>query len=234
MSIGKGLPTENPPTAATRFQGLEKIDAARTMQQKKPVKRFILLLSGALALTTWAAPVVLEENFSGPLSTNWFWGLGTWTTQDGVLRGFESGPRRHGPVKMHKCALKDAVVECEFRLEGKATFVGVIFNGSQERGHLFHVVAGKDELRLLAHPQKGKTLEPAKQPAQLATGTWHRVRIEFRGENLTAMVDEQKLTAQHPCIAEEKVSFGLGGDSGGPTGEKAGALEFRKLKITQL
>ena len=92
---------------------------------------------------------------------------------------------------------------------------------------------GKDQIRLLAHPGNGKTLELLKQPAQLAIGTWHRVKIEFRGENLTATVDGQKLTAKHACISEEKVSFGLGGDSGSPTGEKAGALEFRKLKITQ-
>lgn len=201
--------------------------------QKVTMKRHLVWLGCALAVAGWAAPVTVEEKFDGPLSQDWFWGLGTWTAKDGVLRGFESGARRHGPVKMHRCALTNAVVECEFRLEGKATFAGVIFNGSQERGHLFHVVMGKDQLRLLAHPAKGKTLELLKQPATLATGVWHRVKIEFSGENLTAMVDEQKLTAKNPCIAEAKVSFGLGGDSGGPTGEKAGALEFRKLKITQ-
>ena len=37
---------------------------------------------------------------------------------------------------------------------------------------------------------------------------------------------------EHAYIAEEKLTFGLGGDSGGPEGEKAGALEFRKLKIS--
>ncbi len=182
----------------------------------------------------WAAPLVVEDTFDGPLAKDWFWGLGTWTAKDGVLRGFESGARRHGPVKMRKCALTNAVVECEFRLEGKAAFAGVIFNGSQERGHLFHVVAGKDQLRLLAHPGKGQTLELVKQPAQLATGVWHRVKIEFAGEHLTATIAGQKLAAKNACIAEPKVSFGLGGDSGGPTGERAGALEFRKLKITQL
>jgi hypothetical protein len=39
------------------------------------------------------------------------------------------------------------------------------------------------------------------------------------------------LDTGHDCIAEEELSFGLGGDSGGPQGEKAGAWEFRKLKI---
>lgn len=198
------------------------------------MKRCLVCLCCALAVMAWAAPLVVEDTFDGPLAKDWFWGLGTWTAKDGVLRGFESGARRHGPVKMRKCALTNAVVECEFRLEGKAAFAGVIFNGSQERGHLFHVVAGKDQLRLLAHPGKGQTLELVKQPAQLATGVWHRVKIEFAGEHLTATIAGQKLAAKNACIAEPKVSFGLGGDSGGPTGERAGALEFRKLKITQL
>ena len=48
----------------------------------------------------------------------------------------------------------------------------------------------------------------------------------------SAAIDDVTITAAHDCIAEEKLSFGLGGDSGGPEGEKAGALEFRKLTIT--
>jgi hypothetical protein len=181
-----------------------------------------------------AAPaVLLEETFDRDLGKEWFWGLGTWTAKDGVLRGFESGPRRHGPVKVRKLPLRDAVVECEFRLVGKATFAGIIFNGSQERGHIVHLVMSKDQLRLLAHPKKGENVELLKQPAKLAPGEWHRVRLEFKGPNLTATVAGKTIAARHDCIAEEKLTFGLGGESGGPEGEKAGALEFRHLKITQ-
>ena len=156
----------------------------------------------------------------------------TWTAKDGVLRGFESGARRHGPVKMRKFPLKDGVVECEFRLEGKATFAGILFNGSPERGHLVHLVMGKDRLRVLAHPTKNETAELLNQPNPLAVGEWHRVKIEFKGPTITATVNGKTITANNPCIAEEKLTFGLGGDSGGPAGEKAGALEFRKLKIS--
>lgn len=175
---------------------------------------------------------LLEESFTTELSKDWFWGLGTWTAKDGVLRGFESGPRRHGPVKMRKLPLKDAVIECDFRLEGKATFAGIIFNGSQERGHIVHLVMGTDTLRILAHPKKGENVDLLKQPSMLTVGGWHYVKIEFKGETIIANIDGKTVTASHPCIAEEKQTFGLGGDSGGPEGEKAGALEFRSLKIT--
>lgn len=195
------------------------------------------LLVGVLwmwAVCLSAAPVVsLAEKFDGDLSKDWYWGLGTWTAKDGVLRGFESGPRRHGPVKVRKLPLRDAVLECEFRLIGKATFAGIIFNGSQERGHIVHLVMSKEQLRVLAHPKKGESIELVKLPAKLEAGEWHRVRLAFKGATLSATVDGQTITASNPCIAEEKLTFGLGGESGGPEGEKAGALEFRKLRIVQ-
>jgi hypothetical protein len=191
----------------------------------------VLLLTALLAHA--AEPkVILEEKFDAELSKDWFWGLGTWGAKDGVLRGFESGARRHGPVKMHKLPLKDGTIECDFRLIGKAGFAGIIFNGSQERGHICHLVMTTKELRILAHPKKGQNVELAKVLATLLPETWHHVRIVFSGDKLEATVDDQVIRGSAPCIAEEKLTFGLGGDSGGPTGEKAGALEFRRLRIT--
>ena len=191
----------------------------------------------ALLLLTAAAhaaepKIVLEEKFDQELSKDWFWGLGTWSAKDGVMRGFESGPRRHGPVKVHKLPLKDGVVECDFRLVGKASFAGIIFNGSQERGHICHLVMTTKELRILAHPKKGENKELAKVPVQLTPETWHHVRLVFSGDKLEATVDDNVIRGSDPCIAEEKLTFGLGGESGGPTGEKAGALEFRRLRVT--
>ena len=191
-----------------------------------------LIFSACIALAAEPSASI-EEKFDAPLSADWFWGLGTWTAKDGVLRGFESGARRHGPVKMRKFPMKDGTLECEFRLIGRAAFAGIIFNGSQERGHIVHLVMGTDKLRLLAHPKMGESAELLSQPNALATGEWHRVKIVLGGATITAEVDGKTFTATHPCIAEEKQTFGLSGDSGGPEGEKVGALEFRKLKITR-
>ena len=192
----------------------------------------LTLLLTALATQAAETRIILEEKFDQSLSKDWFWGLGTWTAKDGVMRGFESGPRRHGPVKVHRLPLKDGVVECDFRLVGKATFAGIIFNGSQERGHICHLVMTTKELRILAHPKKGESAELAKVPVQLPAETWHHVRIVFSGDQLEAMVGDANIRGKAPCLAEEKLTFGLGGESGGPTGEKAGALEFRRLRIT--
>ena len=196
------------------------------------MRTLLALLLAPLASFAAEPKVILEEKFDAELSKDWFWGLGTWSAKDGVLRGFESGARRHGPGKMHKLPLKDGIVEADFRLIGKASFAGIIFNGSQERGHLCHLVMTTKELRILAHPKKGENKELAKVTATLLPETWHHVRIVFSGDKLEATVDDHVIRAVAPCIAEEKLTFGLGGDSGGPTGEQAGALEFRRLRVT--
>ena len=195
------------------------------------MRTLLALLLTALSTHAAEPKVILEEKFDQELSKDWFWGLGTWSAKDGVLRGFESGARRHGPVKVHKLPLKDGIVECDFRLIGKASFAGIIFNGSQERGHICHLVMTTKELRILAHPKKGENKELAKAPALLPTETWHHVRIVFNGDKLEATVDDHVIRAAAPCIAEEKLTFGLGGESGGPSGEQAGALEFRRLRV---
>lgn len=196
-----------------------------------------LLLASLAALpaagnTTLISTVLLEEKFDAPLSKDWFWGLGTWAAKGGVLRGFESGPRRHGPVKMRKFPQQGTMLECDFRFTGKASFAGIIFNGAQERGHIVHLVMGRDQLRILAHPKMGASVELLKISHPLEVDVWHRVQIEFKGPVLIATVNGKGFRGEAPAIAEEKLTFGLDGDSGGPEGEKAGVLEFRKLKIS--
>lgn len=192
------------------------------------------LLTTSLSQTHCAEPkVVLEEAFDTPLSKDWHWGLGTWTSENGVLRGFESGPRRHGPVKVRKFPFTDATIEFEFRLDGRASFAGIVFNGDQSRGHIVHFYATRKDVHLTAHPSKGEKVEVIKEPLVVASEEWHQVRIKFKGEQLSAELDGKKYEASLPCFAERKEAFGLGGDSGGPEGEKAGSLLFRKLKISE-
>ena len=115
----------------------------------------------------------------------------------------------------------------EFRLNGKATLAGILVNGSKGRGHIVHLIMSKDQLRVMSHPKKGESKELLKVPAKLAIGEWHRVRLEFRGAVLTASIDGQNITTEHARLAEDKQTFGLGADSGGPASEQAGTLAFR-------
>jgi sugar phosphate isomerase/epimerase len=178
------------------------------------------------------ARVLLEETFDAPLSADWHWGLGTWTTNAGVLRGFESGERRHGPVKQRRFAFTDADVRFEFRLEGKASFASFPIDGSRERGHILNFVMGRDVFRIIAHPRKGEHVDLLRERITLADRDWHPVHIVLKDETITVEFNGRLWAAKHPVAAEPKAQFGFGGESGGPEGEKAGAIEFRHLTIT--
>ena len=193
----------------------------------------ILLLASLTAIHAAEKPLY-QNDFTQPLGKEWFWGLGTWEAKGGVLRGFESGPRRHGPVKMLKLEARDLEVSFAFRTVGKATWASIIFN--QEGGHLCNVLfnTSKNQVRVLVHPraaEKAKPIELLTETRPLAPATWHTVTVKLAGTKLTVTLDGHTLTAEHPALNAMKTNIGLGGDSGGPEGEKAGALEFRELRV---
>jgi hypothetical protein len=66
----------------------------------------------------------------------------------------------------------------------------------------------------------------------LADSEWHPVHIGLKGETVTAEFNGRTWTTKHHVAAEPKANIGFSGESGGPGSEKAGALEFRRLKIT--
>ena len=90
-------------------------------------------------------------------------------------------------LKRTSCEAITAAVD----VAGGAAVTGIIFNGSQERGHLVHLVMGKDQIRVLAHPKKGETVQLVKQEGSLATDAWHRVKMSFSGETLKATIDDR-------------------------------------------
>lgn len=174
----------------------------------------------------------LAETFDAGLSKDWFWSLGTWTAKDGVLRGFESGPRRHGPVVVRRFPFTAATIRFDFRLERKASYVIFPIDGPPDRGHILNVVLGRDAFRIIAHARKGESTDLVREKITLADRDWHPVQVVLHGETITVEFNGRTWTATHPVVAEQKASVGFGGDSGGPEGEKAGAVEFRNLVIT--
>lgn len=196
-----------------------------------------LLVMPCVVCTAEPPPATLyRSDFTKPVGAEWHWGLGTWTAKDGVLRGFESGARRHGPVKMQKLAFTDATFEFDVRLVGRAHWASVVFNNDD--GHLFIVTIARssDTLIINKSAQKDDPNSQAERiaevPLKVAPEVWHHVRIRTAGETIAVAVDVVNVTGKHAVIGAAKTQFGLSGDSGGPEGEKVGALEFRKLVIT--
>jgi len=198
----------------------------------RSVIALLLFIVGATLALGAEPAVLLEETFEQPLSAEWHWGLGTWIAKDGVLRAFESGERRHGPVRQRHLAFTEADVRFEFRLEGKASFASFPIDGTRERSHILNFVMGRDVFRIIAHPRKGENVDLVREKITLADRDWHPVHIVLKGETVMVEFNERTWTSKHPVVAELKANVGFGGESGGPEGEKAGALEFRRLKIT--
>ena len=204
-----------------------------TLMQPHLLIFFCVLGASVVQLPAAEPKLLLEEPFTEPLSEKWPWQLGTWSAKDGVLRGFESGPRRHGPVLSRLLSFNEADIRFEFRLEGKATNASCPISGTRERGHIITFVVGRNECRIIAYTGKGQHVDLVRDRITLATDReWHHVHIVLKGETITVEFNGQTWTTSHPVAAEPKDSFGLGGGTGGPEGEKAGAVEFRKLRIT--
>jgi hypothetical protein len=174
------------------------------------MKPFIYLFPILLVLnlsSSWSqdkeAKHLLQEDFTAPLSAEWFWGLGTWKAENGILRGFESGERRHGPVKLRRLALTDATISYEFRLEGKAGFSSLPMNGSRERGHILNVVMSRNQFRIIAHIKKGESVDLVRETIVLRDQEWHPVQIQMLGETIKVDFNGQSWEASHPAARRE-------------------------------
>lgn len=196
---------------------------------------------GAPVVAEFSAPptsaVLYRNDFTRPLGPEWYWGLGTWTSGNGVLRAFESGKRRHGPVKHLRLAVQDLELSVSFRTLGRAQWASFAFE--QEGGHLCNVLFNTrlGQLRVIVHERVDGKLQAKdllRAPLTVPAEAWHRVQIRLQGPRLSLTCDGQAFAAAHPALAVPKPQLGLGGDSGGPDGEKAGALEFKELLVRKL
>ena len=149
------------------------------------------------------------EDFQQVLSKNWGFTLGTWTAADGVLTAFESGPRRHGPVKMRNLVFQSAKFDYEFRLNGDARYSAIKGTG-QINGHKsahFVVFMSTKDCQYKQRFTRGKTIkiivfEPTPSglakidlldaPLDLENDKWHRASIEVIDNRILVDVNGQK------------------------------------------
>lgn len=181
----------------------------------------------------------IYEDFQTPLSEDWFWGLGTWKAENGVLTGYESGKRRHGPVKIRSLIFDDASFEYDFKLNGKASFSSLTLNGEIDgrKNHLLNVLFNvkNQSIRVILHTAPGGfKFNLIDQPIQIKKNQWNHAKVCIKQNSLEINLDGQSISAQHEAIRYRKFNFGLGGDSGGPKGAEAGTLEFKNLHIKNL
>jgi hypothetical protein len=124
--------------------------------------------------------------------------------KDGVLVCAEKAENKHVAVLWHQVGWNTGVIECEFRLDGSKVFiVGCDGNTSAGLKHVGRFVVTPKQISIAEDSVKpSHTL--AKLPADLKSGVWHKLRLEWKGDQIAIQLDELALQAQHAFLATPK------------------------------
>ncbi len=144
-------------------------------------------------------PLIAAPDFAASLDGGFSIAKGKWTPTDGVLHVLDLPEQKHIPVLHHKVGLAAAVIELEFRLNGR----GNILVGCDATKHVGRVVVNGAGLSIAEDSVKpSHTL--AKLPGVTKPDVWHRLRVEWRGDRMAARLNGKVLGAQHPYLATPK------------------------------
>ena len=194
------------------------------------MKKFSLLfILSALAVSAFAEdakpllhdhalPVLTTPDFKGPLDASFSVAKGKWTPQDGVLSVLDLPEQKHIPVLHHKVGLASATIEVEFLIEGPGSFLV----GCDSSKHVGRVVVGAAGLSI-AEDSVAPSHTIAKLPMKVKPNEWHKLRVEWQGDQMAANLDGQELKAQHPYFATPKARSWLAAGK---------SVKVRNLKIS--
>lgn len=144
-------------------------------------------------------PVIATPSFAEPLVAPFVTSKGQWIPSDGVLSVVDIPAEKHIPVLHHKIGLASAVVELEFRLDSAGSFLV----GCDSNKHVGRVVINAKGLSIAEDSVKpSHTI--AELPLAVKQGQWHKLRVEWKDDQMAARLDGTELRAQHPYLATAK------------------------------
>ncbi|WP_395749234.1 hypothetical protein [Prosthecobacter sp.] len=144
-------------------------------------------------------PLLAAPDFKGPLDSSFSIAKGKWTPEGGVLSVLDLPEQKHIPVLHHQVGLANATIEVEFLIEGPGTFLV----GCDSTKHIGRVVVTATQLSIAEDTGKpSKTI--AKLPVEAKPNEWHKLRVEWQGDQMAANLDGKELRAQHAYFATPK------------------------------
>ncbi len=189
----------------------------------------------ALSLTASAADkallaipgaVIFESKLDSPPAAPWKSAKGKWELVEGVMRGSEVAEDKHGAVTRLPNKLQDFVIEYEFKFLGaKSTSLSI--NGAKD--HMARISITPNSVTIQRddndHEGPDKSVIFARLPAELATGTWHKVRMEMVGDSMLGQVDDHVAWGSSGLFKNSKLApgFTVGGQS----------VDFRNLSVRE-
>lgn len=149
-------------------------------------------------------PVLAAPDFKSPLDASWKIAHGTYEPKDGVLVCAEKPENKHVAVLWHQVGWNTGVIECEFRLDGSKSFI--IGCDGNTPGGLKHV--GRFSLSPKQISIAEDSVKPShilvKQAVDLKSGVWHKLRLEWKGDQISVQLNDQTLQAQNAFLAMPK------------------------------
>jgi len=190
-----------------------------------PIALFsITFVTAALAqadkplLNDSALPVIAAPSFAEPLVAPFVTAKGQWVPAEGVLSVVDIPAEKHIPVLHHKVGLASAVIELEFRWDG----VGSFLVGCDSDKHVGRVVINAKGLSIAEDSVKpSHTI--AQLPLAVKQGEWHKLRVEWKGDQMAACLGGAEIRAQHAFLATAKSRSWLAASQ---------SVKVRNLKIS--
>ncbi len=163
-------------------------------------------------------PVLAAPDFKTPLDSSFSIAKGKWTPEGGVLSVLDLPEQKHIPVLHHKVGLASATIEVEFLIEGPGSFLV----GCDSSKHVGRVVVGAAGLSI-AEDSVAPSHTIAKHPMAVKPNEWHKLRVEWQGDQMAANLDGLELKAQHSYFATPKARSWLAAGK---------SVKVRNLKIS--
>ena len=188
------------------------------------MKLVLLLACLVTPLFAEKLPVLAAPDFKSPLDETWKIAHGSYEPKDGALVCAEKSENKHVAVLWHQVGWNTGVIEMEFRLDGSKTLIlGCDGNTSAGLKHVGRFVVTPQQISIAEDSVKpSHTL--TKLPADLKSGVWHKLRLEWNGDQIAIKLNDLTLQAQHAFLATPKTRSWIA--VGGQT------ASIRSLKIS--
>ena len=168
------------------------------------MKLLLLLTCLVTPLLADELPVLASPDFKSPLDSAWKIAHGTYEPKDGVLVCAEKAENKHVAVLWHQVGWNTGLIECEFRLDGSKVFIlGCDGNTAAGLKHVGRFVVTPKQISIAEDSVKpSHTL--ANLPSDLKSGVWHKLHLEWNGDQIAIHLNELALQAQHAFLATPK------------------------------
>lgn len=183
--------------------------------------------TAAVELPLLNGTVLLSEPLSLMPGKPWIASRGAWSAKDGGVWGSQANEKEQPATLRVPLSVTDGAIEYEIQFDGANRHSLRVECAGKK--HSFRIEVSRPRLGITKNPSQGESkeaVEPlASKPMQLEARQWYPVRVTFKGNEVTAQVNNVVVKGSHAVLAEPKT-----GANFLVFGEAAG---FRNVKVIQ-